>query len=122
LQAAAERCRKEVLFWKDQLDHAVNEKKDLLERYTELYRHSYSLEHAYTTLASEHTELQHVLDRTVHLQDERRSFATPATPTSQASGASTPVSRQACSSGSCSSHEYEWLPRLSTPHSVQYRY
>jgi hypothetical protein len=91
VQAAAERCRKEVLFWKDQLDHAVNEKKDLLERYTELYRHSYSLEHAYTTLATEHTELQHVLDRTVHMQDERRSYATPATPTSQASGASTPV-------------------------------
>jgi hypothetical protein len=96
MQAAAERARKEVLFWKDQLDHAVNEKKDLLERYTELYMHSYALEHANLTLTNENKELQHVLERTVHLQDERRSYATPATPTSQASGASTPVSGQAC--------------------------
>ncbi|WIA20378.1 hypothetical protein OEZ85_004800 [Tetradesmus obliquus] len=92
-EAAAERSRKEVLFWKDQLDHAVNEKKDLLERYTELYRHLYALEHANLTLTTENKELAHVLERTVHLQDERRSYAAPATPTSAASGASTPDGR-----------------------------
>lgn len=101
LQAAAERSRKEVLFWKDQLDHAVNEKKDLLERYTELYRHLYALEHANLTLTTENKELAHVLERTVHLQDERRSYAAPATPTSAASGASTPVSSGCLQEHSC---------------------
>lgn len=93
-QAAAERARKEVLFWKDQLDHAVNEKNSLLDRYTELYRHSFQLEQAVVTLNTENTELRHVLDRTVGLHDERRTVGGPATPTSGsgASGASTPVS------------------------------
>lgn len=90
-QAAAERARKEVLFWKDQLDHAVNEKNSLLERYTDLYRHSFQLEQAVVSLNTENTELRHVLDRTVGLHDERRALGAPPTPTS-GSGASTPVS------------------------------
>lgn len=91
VQAAAERARKEVLFWKDQLDHAVNEKKSLLERYTELYRHSFELEQAVVSLNTENTELRHVLDRTVVLHDERKTVGGSATPTSE-TGASTPVS------------------------------
>lgn len=87
-QAAADRARKEVLFWKDQLDHAVDEKNALLERYTELYRHTFALEHAVSSLGTENTELRHVLDRTA----QHESRGAPTTPTSQGSGSSTPVS------------------------------
>jgi hypothetical protein len=34
VQAHAAAAKKEVEFWKQQLDHAVDEKKSLLERYT----------------------------------------------------------------------------------------
>eukprot|EP00879_Flechtneria_rotunda_P008194 GHRR01008584.1.p2 GENE.GHRR01008584.1~~GHRR01008584.1.p2 ORF type:complete len:370 (+),score=167.55 GHRR01008584.1:2867-3976(+) len=89
-EAAADRARKEVQFWKDQLDHAVDEKNALLERYTELYRHSFELEHVLATLHTENRELKHVLDRT--LKDERRAQIQPQTPSS-GSGPSTPDGR-----------------------------
>lgn len=97
-QAQAAAAKKEVSFWKDQLDHAVNEKNSLLERYTSLYRHAYKLEHAVGALGAENNELRFVLDRT--LQQERRGggvgagCASPAS--APGSGASSPVSaRQA---------------------------
>eukprot|EP00878_Enallax_costatus_P017295 GHUV01018163.1.p1 GENE.GHUV01018163.1~~GHUV01018163.1.p1 ORF type:complete len:166 (+),score=54.65 GHUV01018163.1:168-665(+) len=92
-EAAAERARKEVLFWKDQLDHAVDEKTLLLEKYTEVYRKCFQLEHVVVSVNTENTELRHLLDRTVGLNDERRALGGPATPTS-GSGASTPDGRQ----------------------------
>lgn len=69
-QAIAERSRQEVAFWKNQLDHAVEEKNALLDRYTALYRHAYELEQYAVQLGAENNELQHVLEQT--LQDERR--------------------------------------------------
>lgn len=70
-QAVADRARQEVQFWKNQLDHAVEEKNALLDRYTALYRHAYELEQYAVQLGNENYELQHVLERT--LQDERRA-------------------------------------------------
>lgn len=69
-QAIAERSRQEVAFWKNQLDHAVEEKNALLDRYTALYRHAFELEQYAVQLGSENHELQHVLEQT--LSDERR--------------------------------------------------
>lgn len=66
----AERSRQEVAFWKNQLDHAVEEKNALLDRYTALYRHAYELEQYAVQLGTENNELQHVLEQT--LSDERR--------------------------------------------------
>lgn len=65
-----ERSRQEVAFWKNQLDHAVEEKNALLDRYTALYRHAYELEQYAVQLGTENNELQHVLEQT--LSDERR--------------------------------------------------
>jgi hypothetical protein len=65
-----------VAFWKNELDHAVDEKNALLERYTALYRHAFDLEQYAGQLGSEASELRHVLDAT--LQDERRVAAAGA--------------------------------------------
>jgi hypothetical protein len=56
--------RREVAFWKAELDHAVEEKKALLSRYTELYHRSYALEDAFAGLSAENCELRHVLAAT----------------------------------------------------------
>ena len=63
-------------FWKNQLDHAVEEKNALLDRYTALYRHAYELEQYAVQLGNENNELQHVLEQT--LQDERRAQVSAA--------------------------------------------
>lgn len=77
LQTVAERARQEVTFWKNQLDHAVEEKNALLDRYTALYRHAFELEQYAGQLGNENNELRHVLEQT--LQDERRVQVSAAT-------------------------------------------
>jgi hypothetical protein len=97
---AAERARAEVTFWKAELDHAVDEKALLLERYTLLYRHAFDLEQYAIGLGAENTELRHVLERT--LQDERSAAVRAAAAGADAPGAADAGSDASEAAGSSS--------------------
>jgi hypothetical protein len=94
-----------VSFWKNQLDHAVEEKNALLDRYTALYRHAFELEQYATQLGAENNELQHVLEQT--LQDERRVQVSAAGLRSSTSGLNSPVPLGGSSSPVSSSYEFK---------------
>jgi len=104
LQAVAERARQEVSFWKNQLDHAVEEKNALLDRYTALYRHAFELEQYAGDLGTENNELRHVLEQT--LQDERRVQVSAAGLRSSLTGLPSPRT----SAGSASPVSYGQQP------------
>lgn len=86
---AAERARKEVLFWKNELDDVVAEKNIWKDRFYNVYRGVDGLQQAVLRLQRENEELKYVLDRTLKDDLKARMQGGVSTPSS---GASSPVS------------------------------